>query len=472
MNAIWEACLQYIKDNIPEDAYKIWFQPLKPIKLEDKMLTILVPSKFYYEYLEDNFIGIIRSALNKNLGKSAGLRYSIKMENNHSKDNLSTIKIPSAQKPKIKPQEVDAPSYIEKGVKNPFIIPGIKKLRIDSQLNTNYTMDSFIEGDSNKLAKSAGKAIAKRPGGTSFNPLFIYSSVGLGKTHLANSIGLEVKRLHPEKTVLYVSLEKFLQQFQEATKANNRNDFIHFYQMVDVLIVDDIQFISKKEGTQEVFFHIFNHLHQNGKQIVLTSDKAPVDIQGVDQRLISRFKWGLSTQILSPDYETRLNILRHKMEFDGISLSEDILQYIAENIKTNIRELEGALNTVMFHATLSKQDITLDLVEKALADLITNSQKEITVDYIQKKICDYFKLPLEELQSKTRKRDIVQARQLAMYFAKKYTNASLSSIGNQIGKRDHATVLHACKTVDNLSETDKLFKSYVDDLNKKIVSEL
>ncbi|MDR2123033.1 MAG: chromosomal replication initiator protein DnaA [Flavobacteriaceae bacterium] len=470
--SIWKACLQYIRDNISEKSYLTWFQPIKAVKLQDKVLTIQVPSKFYYEYLEENYIKIIKSALIKTLGKEAKLVYSIMMEKSQQTDAPPyTVNISSSQKAQIKVQEVDAPLYMERGVKNPFIIPGLQKLKIDSQLNTNYTFDNFIEGDSNRLARSAGKQIAKRPGGTSFNPLFIYSSVGLGKTHLAHAIGLEVKRIQPEKTVLYVSTEKFCQQFQEATKSNNRNDFIHFYQMIDTLVVDDIHFISGKKGTQEVFFHIFNHLHQSGKQIILTSDKSPVDIQDVEQRLISRFKWGLSTEIQSPDYATRLSILRQKMEFDGMKLSEEVLDYIAKNIKTNIRELEGSLNSIIAQATFNKKEITLELVEKTLSNLITNSKKDITIDYIQKLICDYFKLSLDTLQSKTRKRDIVQARQLAMYFAKKYTTASLSSIGNQIGKRDHATVLHACKTVDNLFETDKLFKSYVEDLNKKLISD-
>lgn len=469
---VWKSCLDFIRDNISEKSFLTWFHPIRAIKLQDKVLTIQVPSKFYYEYLEENYIKIIKSALTKNLGKDAKLVYSIMMGKSQQTETPYTVNIPSSQRAQIKVQEVDTPLYMERGVKNPFIIPGLQKLKIDSQLNTNYTFDNFIEGDSNRLARSAGKQIAKRPGGTSFNPLFIYSSVGLGKTHLAHAIGLEVKRIQPEKTVLYVSMEKFCQQFQEATKSNNRNDFIHFYQMIDVLIIDDIHFISGKKGTQEVFFHIFNHLHQSGKQIILTSDKSPVDIQDVEQRLISRFKWGLSTEIQVPNYATRLAILQQKMEFDGIELSEEVLEFIAKNIKTNIRELEGSLNSIIAQATFNKKEITLELVEKTLANLITNSKKDITIDYIQKLICDYFKLSLDTLQSKTRKRDIVQARQLAMYFAKKYTNASLSSIGNQIGKRDHATVLHACKTVDNLFETDKLFKSYVDDLNKKLTSDI
>ncbi|TWP22566.1 chromosomal replication initiator protein DnaA [Apibacter muscae] len=470
--SVWDSCLQYIRDNISEKSYLTWFEPVKAVKLQENVLTIQVPSKFYYEYLEENYIKIIKSALTKNLGKDAKLVYSIMMEKKQMTEEPYTVNISSSQKAKIQVQEVDAPLFVERGVKNPFIIPGLQKLKIDSQLNTNYTFDNFIEGESNRLARSAGKQIAKRPGGTSFNPFFIYSGVGLGKTHLAHAIGLEVKRLQSGKTVLYVSMEKFCQQFQEATKSNNRNDFIHFYQMIDVLIVDDIHFISGKKGTQEVFFHIFNHLHQSGKQIILTSDKSPVDIQDVEQRLISRFKWGLSTEIQVPDYTTRLAILKQKMEFDGIELSEEVLEYIAQNIKTNIRELEGSLNSIIAQATFNKKEITLELVQKTLDSLITNSKKDITIDFIQKLVCDYFKVPIDLLQSKTRKRDIVQARQIAMYFAKKYTNASLTSIGNQIGKRDHATVLHACKTVDNLFETDRMFKTYVDDLNKKLASNI
>lgn len=267
---------------------------------------------------------------------------------------------------------------------------------------------------------------------------------------------------------MYVSTEKFIQQFIDAVTSNNRNDFIHFYQMIDILIMDDVHFLSGKKGTQEAFFHIFNHLHQKGNQIVLTSDKPPVDIQDMEQRLISRFKWGLSADLQVPDYDTRLAILNHKIEKDGIEMPEEIVEYIAKNIKPNIRELEGSLNSIIAQATLNKKEITIELTKKTLANFIGNSRKEISIDYIQRLVCDYFKIPIDQVQSKTRKRDVVQARQLAMYFAKKYTKASLSSIGSQIGNRDHATVLHACKTVANLSETDRVFRGYVEDLNRKI----
>lgn len=468
-NRVWENCLNFVKDNIQEQAFNTWFTPIQPIKLTENILTIQVPSKFFYEWLEEHYVKLLKIALQKELGKDAKLVYSIVMDQRYTGKDSYTVKIPSSNREKIKPQEVDAPLPIDsKKVKNPFIIPGLQKIKIDSQLNINNSFSNFIEGEANRLARSAGKAIAKKPGGTSFNPLFIYGGVGLGKTHLVHAIGLEVKERHPDKTVLYVSTEKFLQQYADAAQSNNRNDFIHFYQMIDVLIIDDIHFLSGKKGTQEAFFNIFNHLHQKGNQIILTSDKPPVDIQDIEQRLTSRFKWGLSADLQTPDYETRLAILKHKIEKDGIEMPEEVLEHIAKNIKTNIRELEGCLNSIIAQSTLNKKEITMELTQKTLATFISNTRKEISIDYIQRVVCDYFKIPIDDIQSKTRKRDIVQARQLAMYFSKKYTKASLSSIGSQIGKRDHATVLHACKTVRNLSETDKVFKGYVDDLNRKI----
>ena len=470
--SVWSNCLKFIQDNISAQAYSTWFEPIKAIKLDQSILTIQVPSKFFYEWLEEHYIKLLKVSLQKELGSDAKLVYSIVMDQNISKKDPYTVKIPSSNKEKLKPQELNAPLHLESSkVKNPFIIPGLQKIKIDSQLNINFNFDNFIEGETNRLARSAGKAIAKRPRGTSFNPLFIYGGVGLGKTHLAHAIGLEVKEKHPEKTVLYVDIQKFIQQYAEASRSNNRNDFIHFYQMIDVLIIDDVQFLSGKKGTQDVFFHIFNDLHQRGNQLVLTSDKPPVDIQDMEQRLISRFKWGLSADLQAPDQELRYNILKHKLEKDGLDIPEEVIDYIAKNIKTNFRELEGALNSLLAQSLLNKKEITISLAEKSLVTLIQTQRKEISIDYIQKVVCDYFKIPIEKVQSKTRKRDIVQARQLAMFFAKKYTNASLASIGTQIGKRDHATVLHACKTVKNLSETDKVFKGYVEDLRRKISAE-
>lgn len=465
---VWNNCLEFIKDNIQLQAYKTWFEPIKPIKLEENILSVEVPSKFFYEWLEEHYIKILKSSLSKELGKDAKLVYIIKMENNFGSSKTFTEKILSQDKPKLSSQTVESSSnFLKSELTNPFVIPGIKNLKINSQLNPNYNFNNFLEGDSNRLARSAGYAVSNRPGGTSFNPLLIFGGVGLGKTHLVNAIGVNIKQKFPEKTVLYISAEKFTQQYIESVKKNNRNDFIHFYQLIDVLIIDDVQFFSGKSGTQDVFFHIFNHLHQNGKQVILTSDKAPVDMQEIEQRLLSRFKWGLSAELQTPDLETRISIIKNKLLLDGVEIDEEIIFYVAKNIKTNVRELEGAIISLMAQSSFNRKKITIDLAKVIVEKFVKNTKKEISIDQIQKVVSDYFQMDVTTLQSKTRKRHIVQARQLAMFFSKKFTKASLASIGNKIGHRDHATVLHACKTVDNLAFTDKHFRKYVEDLTIK-----
>ncbi|OIQ38900.1 MAG: chromosomal replication initiation protein DnaA [Bacteroidetes bacterium MedPE-SWsnd-G1] len=467
--SVWNECLSFIKDNIKPQAYKTWFEPIKPIKISGDSLTIQVPSKFFYEWLEEHYIKLLRVALVRELGSDAKLIYDVRMENTYSSTKPHTVKIPSSNRKPLNPQGVTVPLDINKReLKNPFVIPGIQKVKIESQLNPNYNFDSFVEGDSNRLARSASMAVANKPGGTSFNPLLIYGGVGLGKTHLSHAIGVEIKDKYPDKTVLYISSERFTQQFIDSVKSNTRNDFIHFYQMIDVLIIDDVQFLSGKTGTQDVFFHIFNHLHQNGKQVILTSDKAPVDMQDIEQRLLSRFKWGLSAELQAPDYETRVSILQNKLYRDGVEMPDEIVEYIAKNIKSNVRELEGVLVSMIAQASFNRKEFTLSLTKQIVDKFVKNTKREVSIDQIQKVVSSYFDLDVATLQSKTRKRHIVQARQLAMFFAKRMTKASLASIGSQIGKRDHATVLHACKTVDNLTETDKQFRKYVEDLTKKL----
>jgi len=467
--SVWNSCLAFIKDNITPQAYKTWFEPIQAVKLTDCALSIQVPSKFFYEWLEEHYVKLLKVSLTKELGEKAKLVYVIRMENTYGNKLPFTEKIPSTQRSHMVSQEVDVPVKSKSAeLRNPFIIPGIRNIKIESQLNPNYNFENFLEGDSNRLARSAGLAVANKPGGTSFNPLLIFGGVGLGKTHLGHAIGVEIKDKHPEKTVLYISAEKFTQQYIESVKKNNRNDFIHFYQIIDILIVDDIQLLSGKVGTQDVFFHIFNHLHQNGKQVILTSDKAPVDMKDIEQRLLSRFKWGLSAELQNPDFETRVSIIKNKLYRDGVEMPIDIIEFLANNIKTNIRELEGAIISLIAHSSFNKKDITLELAKKIVDNYVKNTKREVSIDYIQKIVSDYFQMDVETLQSKTRKRHIVQARQLAMFFAKKFTKASLASIGSQIGKRDHATVLHACKTVNNLAATDKQFKKFVEDLNKKL----
>lgn len=466
---VWENCLDVIRDNVPYQSYRTWFEPIVPIKIDDNVLTIQVPSQFFYEWLEEHYISLLKKTVKKELGAEGRLEYQIIMENGFNSTKPYSVKVPT-NSATTKNQPVTMPMDLGRSdaIKNPFIIPGLKKVKVESQLNPNYNFDNFIEGDCNRLARSAGYAVANKPGGTAFNPLLLYGGVGLGKTHLAHAIGIEIKEKDPSKTVLYVSSEKFTHQFIDAVKNNTSNDFVHFYQMIDVLIMDDVQFLAGKDKTQDVFFHIFNHLHQNGKQLVLTSDKAPVEMQGMEQRLLSRFKWGLAADLSSPELETRIAILRKKIYQDGIELPEEVLEYLAYSITTNIRELEGALISLLAQASLNKKSINLDLAKQMIDKFVKNTAREISIDYIQKVVSDYFDMPIELMKSKTRKREVVQARQIAMFYAKNMTKASLATIGAQCGGKDHATVLHAYRTVNNLIETDKQFRGYIADLDKKI----
>ena len=463
---IWNKCLSVIKDNVTEQSYSTWFAPIVPLSIEGKTLTIEVPTLFFVEYLEEHYIDLLRTVIRRFVGEKGKLDYKTAVD---SSTSAGSITVPSANRSFPKnPIGQPAPQRLSEGPINPFVIPGLKKLQIDSQLNENYTFDNFIEGECNRLARSAGLEIARVPGKTAFNPLVIYSGTGLGKTHLCHAIGLETKRLHPEKTVLYVQAEQLSTQYVTANKNNNRPDFINFYQMIDVLIIDDIQFLSGKSGTQDVFFHIFNHLQQNNKQIVITSDKFPSDLQGMEDRLLSRFKWGLTADLQSPDLSTRTSIIREKLHDNGITFPDDVVQYIATNVRNNIRELEGVMNSLMAQSVLNKKAVTIEMAQQIIDRFVRNTVKEVSVEYIINTVCDYFKISPEQMALNTRKRQVVQARQIAMYLAKKYSNASLASIGQQCGKKDHATVHHACKTIANQLETDKQFKVMFADIEKKI----
>ncbi len=469
---VWERCLKVIKDNIPFQSFKTWFEPIVSISLEDDVLIIQVPSQFFYEWLEEHYIGLLKKTIKKELGPDGRLEYSVIMDSSYEDSKPYSVNYPTTEKRATKNNPVSMPLDLTRGnvrdILNPFIIPGLKKIKVESQLVEAYSFDNFIEGDCNRLARSAGWAVAENPGKTAFNPLLIYSAVGLGKTHLAHAIGLQVKNNFPEKTVLYVKTDQFINQYIDSVRNNNQNDFIHFYQMIDVLIMDDIQFVAGKEKTQDVFFHIFNHLHQNNNQLVLTSDKPPVELKGMEPRLLSRFKWGLAADLQVPDLETRIAILQKKLYKDGIEMPYEVVEYLAYSITTNVREMEGALISILAQSTLNKKAITLELAKQMIDKFVKNSTREISIDYIQKVVCDYFSLPLEAINSKTRKREIVQARQLAMFFSKKHTKSSLATIGLHCGNKDHATVLHACRTVNNLVETDKRFRVYVEEIDKKL----
>ena len=415
---VWNNCLQIIKDIIPANSFKTWFEPVVPLKLENNVLTIQVPSQFIYEYLEEQYIDILRKTLRREIGTEAKLEYNVVMKNaNYPEGKPYTVKYPSKNKTDLNNKPIQVPlESTSPSIRNPFVIPGIKKLHFDPKLNPDYNFSNYVEGDCNRLARSAGLAVGNKPGGTAFNPLMIYGDSGLGKTHLAQAIGILVKEKHPEKIVLYVNANIFQTQYIESVRNNNQNDFLHFYQMIDVLILDDVHEFAGKSKTQDTFFHIFNHLHQSGKQLILTCDRPPVELQDMEQRLLSRFKWGLQADLQKPDFETRLAILKKKAYNDGIELSEDIFEYLANNITNNIRELEAALISLYAQSTLNKKEITIDLAKMMVEKLVNTARKEITIDYIQKVVCDYYKIPIEQIQGKTRKREIVQARQVSMFF--------------------------------------------------------
>lgn len=466
-STVWNNCLEIIKDNISQQSFKTWFEPIKPVDLKGSLLTIQVPSQFFYEWLEAHYVTLLRKTIKRELGAQAKLEYRIVVENNSP--NPSMVAYPNYNTGNNNNPDVNFPMFVTgHHLPNPFVIPGLKKINIDPQLNSSYNFDSYVEGDCNRLARSAGYAVAQKPGGTAYNPLVIYGGVGLGKTHLAQAIGNEVKHNFPNKTVLFVTSEKFTNQFFDAVKNNSVNDFIHFYQLIDVLIVDDIEFFANKERTQDIFFHIFNHLHQNGKQLVFTTSRAPRDIEGIEERLLSRFKWGLSADVQIPDFETRIAILEKKTYADGIELPRDVVEFIAYNINTNIRELEAAMISLLAQASLNRKEIDLDLAKKIIKNFVKSISREVSIDYIQKTVCEYFNVPMDHLREKTRKRMVVQARQLSMFLAKNYTKNSLKSIGKHFGGRDHSTVIHSCQAVQNLIDTDDEFRDSVAEIQKKI----
>ncbi len=463
---VWTRCLKIFKDNVNLQSYKTWFEPIKPIKIENNNLTIQVPSQFFYEWLEEHFVTLLRKTIKRELGENAGLEYQIIVDNGNA-SNPQTINYPAYKTGGTYNNEVNVPLKFGT-IKNPFVIPGIKKVHIDPQLNPTYNFESFVEGECNKLARSAGTAVANNPGGTAFNPLVLYGGVGLGKTHLSQAIGNMIKIKYSSKTVLYVASEKFASQFYEAVQKNSINDFVHFYQLIDVLILDDIQFFANKERTQDILFSIFNHLHQCKKQLILTSDRPPKDLEGIEDRLLSRFKWGLAADLQIPDFETRVAILEKKLYSDGIEFPQDVVEFIAYNIKTNVRELEGALISLVAQASLNKREVDLDLAKKIVKNFVKNISREISIDFIQNTVCDYFDVPVEMLKEKTRKRAIVQARQLSMFLSKGLTKNSLKVIGKHFGGRDHSTVIHSCQAIQNLMDTDGTFKEQVADIQKKI----
>jgi len=461
-SAVWNECLRVIEQHVNEQSFSTWFKPINPVKLEGTNLTIQVPSQFFFEWLEDNYVQVLKLAIKTTLGQGGRLEYAVVVDRGNSSNQPYVVSYPQGNNGKK-----GSPSQ-EEEQRTPFEMKSLDAEALTkSNLNPNYTFSAYIEGDCNRLARSAGFAVATKPGITSFNPLMVYGGVGLGKTHLVQAIGNEIKNGPEDKFVLYVSSEKFVNQFMDSIKDGNVKSFTNFYMQVDVLIIDDIQFLAGKDRTQEMFFHIFNHLHQNKKQIIMTSDCPPRDLKGLEERLLSRFKWGLTADLQMPDFETRVAIIRRKMQSEGIIIPVDVVEYLAYTVDTNVRELEGILISLIAHASLSRVEISLELAKTVMKNIIKDIETEVGIDYIQKTVSEYYGIALDDLKAKTRKKEIVVARQVSMYFSKEFTNHSLKSIGYHFGGRDHSTVIHAVQTVNDLMETDSSFRNAVNELKKK-----
>lgn len=438
---VWEECAIILKRNINPETYNTWFSPIVPVNREGQQFVVQVPSRFHYEWLEQHYQNAIQNALTQVLGNEVNLVYHVLQKNE--------------QQPFSRPKET------KKSIG--------EYMGDDTSLNSRYTFEHFVEGKGNQFAKAATLAVAEKPGKTSFNPLVLYSGVGLGKTHLLQAIGNFAKENGTAKRIRYVSSEKFTIDFINAIQNNRTSEFSQIYRTVDLLLVDDIQFLLSKERTQEEFFHTFNTLHQKGKQIVLTSDRPPKELVGLEERLISRFQWGLVAEIQPPDLETRIAILQQKAEYDGVVLPVEIIEFIATNIKSNIRELEGALIKLLAYSSLKGMDISLELAKMALNDILTTKKRDIAIEQIQRVVCEYYAIPDDLLRGKSRKQEIVYARQIAMFFCKQMTRFSLKSIGLHFGGRDHTTVIHAVRTIENdLKKGDQKTIDEIDTIRKKI----
>ncbi len=444
---LWKECLKTFKQNVPEMTYNTWFLPIKPVELVNSTLRVQIPSQFFWEWIDEHYNTLINKTIKEVIGQNAKLSYVISEEKEAPFNSQELFNGNSS-------------AFAEEDSNN--------KPEFETHLNPRYTFENFIQGEGNQLARAAAGAISDNPGGTSFNPLFIYGGVGLGKTHLIQAIGNKIIKTFPEKRVIYLSTDSFTVEFVEAIQSNKINDFSNFYRSMDVLIIDDIQFLIGKEKTQDLFFHIFNTLHQSRKQIILSGDKPPKDLKGLDDRLISRFQWGLSTDIQPPDFETRLAILRKKSEDYGMEIHSEILEYIANSITSNIRELEGCLIKLLANASLNSMEIDLELTKRTVREIATNRKISITIDDITKTVCEFLQVDENKIRDKTRKKEVVLARHLAMYLSKELTKSSLKTIGLHFGGRDHSTVIHACTAIEGAVSADGTMKDIVETLRSKI----
>ena len=444
----WAQCQTILADNMTSSAYQTWFAPIVPLQFSEGVLVLQVKSQFVAEYIEENYISLLSSAIYRVFGQGTRLEYRVLIDATSG----ATTNLPSVAATSPKPAAAQNAS-------NTF----------ESQLNQLYTFDSFIAGEPNKLARTAGLAIAKQPGYTAFNPLFIYGGSGVGKTHLANAIGMQVKATHPNMRVLYVSANTFKLQYQEAARTNHIPDFLNFYQSVDVLILDDIQYFAGLKGTQDTLFHIFNYLQQSHKQLILTCDRPPVELRDIEERLLTRFKWGLSAEILKPDYQLRKDILLSKMRRDGIMLSEEVVDFIAQNVRDSVRDLEGILASLLAHSTLTDKEIDLALAEQVVSRIVAIQPRLVTVDDVVAKVAKHYSLPEKAIVAQNRSREVAQARHIAIYLSKQLTSSSLSEIGFKMGRRTHATVLHSVQLIKEQVEFDPVLRQHLHQLETAIM---
>lgn len=450
-NSIWKACLTQIKEGVSQMTYNTWFLPIRPVSVIDSIIKIQLPSQFFWEWIDEHYNSVINKAVRDVLGPDGKLTYVISDDFDKNDDVVI----------------VEKEMVVEVDKK-----PAVKQNNFDSHLNPRYRFDNFIKGEGNQLARAAAGAISDNPGGTSFNPFFVYGGVGLGKTHLIQAVGNKILDNFPDKKIIYLSADSFTVEFVEAIQSNKVNEFSNFYRSIDTLIIDDIQFLIGKEKTQDLFFHIFNTLHQSRKQVILSSDKPPKDLKGLDERLISRFQWGLTADIQPPELEMRIAILRNKAEDFGMNISPEIIDYIASNITSNIRELEGCLIKMLATASLNSKEISIDLARRIVREIASDRKFNVTIDDITKTVCDFLKVAENKVRDKTRKKEIVLARQLSMYFAKELTKSSLKTIGLHFGGRDHSTVIHACTTIEESSKSDPMVADIIQKIRNKIELQL
>ena len=449
--ALWDNCLSLIKDNVTEQQFRTWFAPIvfESYNEDSRTLLVQVPSMYVYEYLEQYYVGLLSKTLTRSFGQNVQLTYRVVTDKQHG-----IIQEVEGEDP----VNIERPQPTNRGNKTPDVLDAVAN-ELNPQLDVHKTFQNFIEGASNKLPRTVGVSIAEHPGKSTFNPFFVFGPSGCGKTHLINAIGVRCKEMYPHKRVLYVSARLFQVQFTDAVRQNKVNEFIQFYQTIDVLIVDDIQEWATAAKTLDTFFHIFDHLFRLGKQIILASDRPPVDLQGVKDRLLTRFSCGLIAELEHPNVQLCVDILKAKCRRDGLKIPEDVIQFIAETANGSVRDLEGVVNSLMAYSIVYNSNIDMRLAERIIKRAVKVDNKPLTVDDILEKVCGHFNVPQQQVFSRSRKRDYVLVRQVSMYLAQKYTKMPAGRIGQLIGGRDHSTVIHSCSTIEQRLKVDKAFLS-------------